>query len=418
MKFPKIFYGWWVVAIAFLVNATNAGLYWNGFSVFFLPICRDLNINRFYASLPFSISRGVAAVESPILGTVVDRYGPAKVLFIAVAIAGIGYILLGRVNTYLLFMLAFILVISPAMQGGFDQPSMVAVTRWFQRRRRLALACSTAGFAAGGGVIIPLIALSVGSFGWRPTAMGAGILMMAILLPLSTRMFSSPEARGLSIDGQVPRFSKLDRKDGQIELGSGYTLREAIGKWGYWSLGLSLALRGLVAGILSVHLVAVMVSYGIPESTSGLLVGFYSWARIPTMLALALVANKWQPSKVIGVGAFGGALGLLAFFLMDQPNLWLVAAFLTLIALNDGSWTVAWSIIADFFGRTHFGALRGGLLTMVSVGAMAGPAYAGWVFDEFGTYDWVMLPGCVGLVLAGVLNWTMPVTGYREKLDS
>ena len=136
MKFHKIFYGWWVVAIAFLVNATNAGLYWNGFSVFFLPICRDLNINRFYASLPFSISRGVAAVESPILGTVVDRYGPAKVLFIAVAIAGIGYVLLGRVNTYLMFMLAFILVISPAMQGGFDQPSMVAVTRWFQRRLR------------------------------------------------------------------------------------------------------------------------------------------------------------------------------------------------------------------------------------------------------------------------------------------
>ena len=128
------------------------------------------------------------------------------------------------------------------------------------------------------------------------------------------------------------------------------------------------------------------------------------------MLLMAVTANRWPPQRVIALGGFCGAISLLFFFLLEGPELWLVALLLVLLAFNDGSWTVAWSIVAEQFGRFHFGALRGGILAMVSVGSIGGPIFAGWVFDRFGSYEWVMLPGCVGLVVAGLLNWTMPKT--------
>ncbi len=414
MHLRRAYYGWWIVAIGFLVNAANAGFYFTGFSVFFLPISRDLNLSRTAASLPFSVARGVSAVQSPILGSLVDRLGPSRVLLVAVAMAGVGYILLGVVHSYLLFLLVFILVISPAMQGGFDTPSMVAVTRWFVRRRRMAMALSTMGFAVGGGIITPLLAVSIGGLGWRPTSIAVGVLVIAVLIPLSTRLYPSPESRGLQLDGgpRRPQASVPGEGGGRDEapLENDFTLRQALGKLSYWSLGSSLAIRGLVSTVLAVHLVALMVSNGISESTAGLMVGLYSLARIPTMLLMAVTANRWPPQRVIALGGFCGAISLLFFFLLEGPELWLVALLLVLLAFNDGSWTVAWSIVAEQFGRFHFGALRGGILAMVSVGSIGGPIFAGWVFDRFGSYEWIMLPGCVGLVVAGLLNWTMPKT--------
>ncbi|MDP6302057.1 MAG: MFS transporter, partial [SAR202 cluster bacterium] len=64
----KIFYGWWVVAASAVVNACGGGVYFYGFSVFFLPIKAALDISSAATSLVFSLSRAEGAVEGPIAG--------------------------------------------------------------------------------------------------------------------------------------------------------------------------------------------------------------------------------------------------------------------------------------------------------------------------------------------------------------
>ncbi len=109
VKRPQnVFYGWWIVAIGFLVNAMGTGVYWLGFTVFFLPMSRDLEISRAAASLPFTLRGALAVIQSPLVGLLVDRIGPAKVLFLSALLAGLGYLLLSRVNSYALFMVVFL----------------------------------------------------------------------------------------------------------------------------------------------------------------------------------------------------------------------------------------------------------------------------------------------------------------------
>ena len=179
-----IFYGWWIVVISLLVNAVPAGLYFIGFSVMFLPISRELGMGRAAASLPFSLTRAIAAIQSPFIGILIDRYGPGRVLFFCSLFAGLGFILLSRVDSYLTYFLVVLLVLSPPIMGGFDSTSITATCHWFVRKRGMALSIIVLGFALGGSALPPLLALSTEHFGWRNTLLGAGLLLWLIYLPL------------------------------------------------------------------------------------------------------------------------------------------------------------------------------------------------------------------------------------------
>ena len=58
---------------------------------FFLPLSQDLNINRTATSLVFSLARAEGAVEGPVVGHLLDRYGPKPIMIAAVLLMGTGY---------------------------------------------------------------------------------------------------------------------------------------------------------------------------------------------------------------------------------------------------------------------------------------------------------------------------------------
>ena len=169
-----IFYGWWIVLIGLMVNAVPAGLYFIGFAVLFLPITRELGMSRAAASLPFSLTRAIAAVQSPIIGIVIDRFGPGRVLFVCSLLAGLGFILLSRVESYLTYFLVILLVLSPPIMGGFDSTSITATCRWFIRRRGMALAITVLGFSIGGAAIPPILSVASDAFRMEDNPPGRG----------------------------------------------------------------------------------------------------------------------------------------------------------------------------------------------------------------------------------------------------
>ena len=79
-KLTGLFYGWRMVGAASALRVLGAGLHSFGFTVFFLPLSQDLNINRTATSLAFSLARAEGAVEGPIVGHLLDRYGPKPIM--------------------------------------------------------------------------------------------------------------------------------------------------------------------------------------------------------------------------------------------------------------------------------------------------------------------------------------------------
>jgi hypothetical protein len=90
-QFTGLFYGWRMVAAASAVRVLGAGLHSYGFTVFFLPLSQELNLSRTATSFAFSLSRAEGAIEGPIVGHLLDRYGPRPVMLAAVLLMGAGY---------------------------------------------------------------------------------------------------------------------------------------------------------------------------------------------------------------------------------------------------------------------------------------------------------------------------------------
>jgi len=410
-RLRRVYYGWWIVAIAFVVNAIGTGTYWLGFTVFFLPIQRDLEISRAAASIPFSLSRIVSAITNPFLGIYLDKIGPTRMLMAAAVLVGLGFLLIGLSASYLMFLLVFVLVLTPGMQGGLDTPTTATVSRWFVKRRATALSLGSVGYAMGGFIITPLLAFSVVEFGWRPTAIVTGIAIATVVIPLALVLRGSPEEKGLLPDGvpTTPLTSTGPRVPGPIPSSpDDLALKQALRTPTYWCLALSYGIRGMVWNGIVIHLIGIMVWKGMDESTAAPLLGVFPFLWIPASLTMGWLADRWPKNRIVAVAGLTSAAGLLVFLAFDSISIWHMLLVFVLFAPNEGSWALAWAMIADQFGRKSFGAVRGSMAAVFSVMGIAAPFYSGWVYDRTGSYTWAIVPAAVGLGIAAVLNWFQP----------
>ena len=99
-----LFYGWRMVAVGSVIRMLGGGFHLYGFTVFFLPITEELGLSRAATSLAFSLARAEGAIEGPLAGFLIDRFGPRPLMLVAIMISGIGYMLLSTVQSYYAFL--------------------------------------------------------------------------------------------------------------------------------------------------------------------------------------------------------------------------------------------------------------------------------------------------------------------------
>src|SRR5215510_7059485 len=90
----RLFYGWWIVIIGCIQDAVKGGTFNTGFTLYFLPILSELNLSRAATSLPFSLAKLEAALEGPLVGHLIDRFGVRVMLVTGTLLAGLGFLLL------------------------------------------------------------------------------------------------------------------------------------------------------------------------------------------------------------------------------------------------------------------------------------------------------------------------------------
>ena len=401
-RFSKVFYGWWVVAATCAVNAIGGGVYFYGFSVFFLPIKTALNLSSASTSLIFSLSRAEGAVEGPIAGYLIDKFGPRIMLTIGAFIVAIGYILLSQVNSFLWFLTIYLGIISLAFNATFSGSTMAVVNNWFIRRKGLAMAISIAAYSLGGSIIVPLLALGIHHLGWRTTMALSGIMLAAVVVPFAQLLRSSPETLGLKPDGDTPRIeSKLDEVGVKPILSSvDFTVSEALRTKSYWLLAIGTMLRTGTLGTLIVHFVPIMVWKGNSEQTAAVMLGIMAFLSIPMRIGIGWLGDRWSRSKMLAAGMALGAFSLI--ILQNANSSFQVWLFISVFSVVEGLSALNWALVGDYFGRKRFATLRGILSLVYSWGMIVMPIVAGGFFDRTGSYNtviWIF----VGMYICGTI---------------
>ena len=412
---PHIFYGWWITIVGLIMNMLASGTYWTGASVFFLPITRDLELSRTATSAAFSLARLEGGLGGPLVGYAVDRFGPRRIALIGGVLAGLGFILLSQASNYAMFLIIYVGVLSVGFNGGFNHAVMTAVNSWFVRRRGVAMAVIAAGISLGGVVVTPTLAYVIFQFGWKVGAVTAGLTILAFSIPLSYFIRSSPESMGLLPDGDTAQPRRPGVRGQAASHTVDFTAKEAAKTFSYWFLALAIGLRIAGHAALVVHMVPILVWKGQPEVVAPLLIGIMSFVAVPLRFVSGYLSDVWSRQKVASAGMAIGALAVV-ILLTTGGAFWQLVLFMVLLAFAESVSAVSWALIGDFFGRKSFATLRGGVTTVHSFLSMGAPVFAGYVFDNSGSYLWALVP-ITGIYVAACLSfWALPKPRVPQRL--
>ena len=386
-----VFYGWWMVAIGAGVQAVIAVLFNQAFGTYAAVLRSEFGWSRAALSGAFSMAGIESGMLSPVVGWLLDRFGPRNVMLIGIVLLGAGMIGFASIQSLLTFYIIYFVMAVGATLSGFLAIT-VALVSWFSRHRAKALGLTQLGFAAGG-LLIPVTVAAIERFGWRPTALVSGVLIWAVGLPLATAMRRRPEFYGETPDGLPTRGSHATGDGGShsahavaADGSEDFTVRQAIRTRGFWFISL-----GHSAALLIVSAVMVHLSLHLTENLGYTLTQASGFVALMTAMQMVgqvsggILGDRFDKRVIATVCmvAHAAALLLLAF----ATNLLMVVAF---AMLHGWAWgtrgPLMQAIRADYFGTSNFGKIMGFSSLIVTVGNTTGPIVAGVLADRTGDY--------------------------------
>ena len=349
---------------------------------------------------------------SPFVGYFIDRFGPRKVMLAGILMTGVGFILLGRINSLWQFYAAFALI-TLGMSVGTWMVVTTAVANWFVALRTRALALTSAGSALGG-LLVPVVIWLIATTDWRTALMLIGVGFWIIGIPAAIVMRRRPEDHGLLPDGQTSdervdeATAGSDRTPGQQGEVS-FTVRQALLTRSFWQMALAMGSGQLVMSA-TVHQIPAITSFGFSRETAGVVMLAVSLMSLAGRIVSGFAGDLVDKRKVIAAAFALQLVGTLIFAYTSTPLH--LAGFVVCWGIGFGSSIpVRFALLADYFGRRHFGSVMGIMMTASALFGIAGPVFVGWMYDVRGNYrdPYIVLALTVLVAIPLVLGLTRPV---------
>jgi sugar phosphate permease len=402
-RLSDVYFGWRMVAVGSVLRILGGGLYFYGFSVFFLPLSQDLGLSRASTSLVFSLARAQGAFEGPLAGYFMDRHGPRPLMILAIMTAGIGHMLLAGVNSYVMLLLVYMGVVSLAFHAGFMDAPMVIANTWFIRQRTMAMAMISGSIGIGGFIFTPFLSMAVHAFGWRPTAFACGIVFIVIGLPLALMVRRSPESMGLQPDGDpVPPVVKSANGTNSASTDAAdFTLRQALHSSAFWFITAATAIRVIVLSAVNVHYVALMVWTGMSQQRAAVFLAIQAFMALPSHILFGWLGDKVNKPKLMAACMLSALAALILLGVVRSE--WAILLFTALFSTVESTFPVNWSTVGEYFGRKNFAKIRGSMGFVSSWGSVIGPVLAGFVYDQTKSYEILIWASAALLLVASLL---------------
>ena len=399
---PPIFHGWRIAGAASSLQFMQSALLTQSFGAYVALLAEERGWSKTSLAGAAAMQSLEAAILGPLLGWVMDRFGPQAMIRWGVVVFAIGFVALSQIESISGFYVsALILAVGASLCGYF--PLTVAIIHWFERQRARALSLLSLGLALGG-LAVPLVAWSMHSFGWRATAMASAVVALVIGIPLAAVIRGRPEDMGLTVDG-VPKPHPLTAQDAVHPGSTGveFTARQALRTQAFWLLGLGHGVALLVVTAVNVHAISHMkegLGYTVAEAAWFILL--MTVGQVIGVLSGAWMGDKYDKRRVAATCMLMHGSGLLLLTYATH------SAELVAFALLHG---IAWglrgpfmqALRADYFGRNSIGMILGLSAVIIALGQVAGPLVAGFFADLTGNYRLgftvLAVTACAGSVL-------------------
>jgi MFS family permease len=395
-----IFYGWRVVAAAFVALFTAYGAQYC-FGVFFSALLDEFGWSRAGLSGVFSLyAFGYCLVGFP-AGRLTDRWGPRAVVTIGAVFLGCALATMALVQQlwqpYLIYG-----VIGAIGMGTAYVPCNGTVVKWFARQRGLAVGVASTGASFGTFALPPLAHVTVARLGWRAAYVVFGVGVFAVLTVAAIVMRRDPRSMGLGPDGDsTPSASAT------VLPADGWSLRQALRTRALWQIAAAFTATWLAVFIPLVHLVPFARDRGYDAATGAWLMSAVGGGAVGGRLVMGAISDRVGRRPALVGALVAQALAFVGFAVVrDLPTLALAA---TAFGFSYGAVSALFpALVGDFFGPEHAGTLVGFIFALAGSLAAWGPLAAGLVYDATGGYGPVFGLAAAANVVAAVIVGLAP----------
>ncbi len=379
-----MFYGWWLIATGMVAVAIMSGIAIWSITLYVEPLENQFGWSRAAVALGPSMAALTGGVASPFIGRWTDIRGPREVIGVGVLISVGGFLLLSTTDA-LWQWLFYNGLLGVGIALAYFIPFQALASRWFDRRRGMAIGLLGVGISCGGIVVVPIVQVMIDAFGWQGAFIFSGALQGAWMLPLVLFVIrDAPADVGALVDGE-PAPLQVERT-----VLAGVSLQSAMRTPLFWTLTFAIGLFFFGAFGWVVHAVPFYQSEGASNSLAVSLVVITVGAGVITRLAGGWLVDR-TPSFEFLAMVMAGLGGLAMVSLLAGPGLTGVAPFIVLWAWsNVGPFMLEPLSLTRAFGLRHFATIAGVVTVMRTFFQLLGPFAAGLIFDATDDYDWAL----------------------------
>jgi MFS family permease len=380
---PRIFYGWVIVftaGVGLLLGYAPVFVY--SFSVFIKSLARDFHTSRTSISFAFTLANVMQSVGAPLIGRLVDRFGAHKVIVPSTVIFGLVIISFKYFSTSLWQLYAFFIVIGLIGTGTAPVPYGIVVSRWFDRRRGLALGLMMMGLSSGAILMPPIAQRLIVLFGWRTAYAIVGFVVLAISVPVvGIFLKDSPEKMGLQPDGEPDLNTGSTERKNEQGVNWSVARREPT----FWFLASAFFLLGASVHACVIHLVPMLTDRGISVERAAFASSLLGVALLIGRVFTGYFLDRFFGPYVAMLLFSGVAVGISLFLTGAGGSLPLLAVFLVGLGMGAEADIIAY-LTSRYFGLRSFGEIYGYLFATFTLAGALGPVLMGVGFDHLGSY--------------------------------
>lgn len=404
----RIFPGWIVVGATFILLLVSSGLGFYGLAIYLRALVDERGFSTTSVSLATSLFFITGGLAGRVLARVIARHDPRPVVAIGAVVAGIGMTALGHVHAlWQLYPVYVVLAIGWAATGLV--PATTLVTRWFHRRRSLALSISSTGLSVGGLTLTKLAASRIDHHGLADTTPILAVAWVVPCLLIAWFLWPSPVSRGTAPDGDP--VSQLTI----AAAANGATYDEAVHS--RFFIAFTVAYVAIMcAQVGGIAQLAKLGQERADKPTGALAVSVLAFSSVCARLLAGVIAPK-LPLGTFTAALCGGQGVALILLAHAQGKAALLVASVLFGATVGNLLMLQPLVIAETFGVREYARIYSVNQLITSVGVAAGPFLAGWLRDQ-SSYQlsyWVAgvlsFVGAVSLVTAGGVAQTQKAFG-------
>lgn len=404
MRIDNVYYGWWVLGGLFLVYAASNGILMHTLPLVYPDLIEEFGWDEAEVTLPATVLFVVAALTSPPVGAMLDRFSPRRILLVGVVGMSIGLICFAYVTSLEQLVGVYVLLALALSLSGLVA-NMLVLSRWFQHLRGRATGILLMASSFGGAVFPLIIGVMLGAQGWRGALLVfAGIAAVMTIPPLLFVIRDRPEDVGSKIDGVVAPQQSVATRSTAV----GATLLEAVRQKEFYLIAFATAAVWFsIISLIQHQSIYLARDVGVDRALLSLVISVFFSCSVIGKLLFGWLSDHFDKCNTMAVSVGTLILALLLFRNVGFAGNVSLFTYAVIAGIGfSGAFTTIQLLIARFYAGQSYGKILALLTLMDTLAGALGTRIVGQMRTELGSYlptiD-LMITLCAGAIACTLL---------------